>query len=255
MAFRIQSMARTDTGKVRRNNEDSFCDRHEDGLWAVADGMGGHEHGEWASAEVAQAMASVYLPANFDDACLIIAGALHGANARIFETGSDRGIQMGSTAVVLFVRDGRFAVFWVGDSRAYLLRGGTLHRLTRDHTQVQEMIERGLLGEAEAEGHPMAHVLSRAMGVEQSVEVDVITDEAWDKDVFLLCSDGLTGPLSEAMIGEALALPDHHAAADRLVADTLDRGAPDNVTLVMVALDETTLLSLPASGPVSGGVQ
>lgn len=248
MAFRIQAIARTDQGKVRANNEDSFCDRGEDGLWAVADGMGGHENGEWASAEVVQAMASVHLPARFEDACQIIASALHRANARIWEEASDRGIQMGSTAVVLYLRGRQFAVFWVGDSRVYLLRGGTLHRLTRDHTQVQELIDRGMLGEAAAEGHPMAHILARAVGVEPSVEVDVITDEAWAGDVFLLCSDGLTGPVPEAAIAETLDLRDPAGAADRLVQRALDRGAPDNVTLVVVALDEATMLSLPQTG-------
>jgi serine/threonine protein phosphatase PrpC len=250
MTFRIHAEARTDQGRVRANNEDSFCERSEDGLWAVADGMGGHENGEWASAEVAQAMAQVHLPARFEDACQIIASALHRANARIWEEASDRGIQMGSTVVVLYLRERQFAVFWVGDSRAYLLRGGALHRLTRDHTQVQELIDRGLLSETAAEGHPMAHVLARAMGVEGSVEVDVITDEACVGDVFLLCSDGLTGPLDEPAIADLLASSHHGAAADRLVELTLARGAPDNLTLVMVALDEATNLTLPQTGVV-----
>lgn len=246
MPFRIRSLARTDQGRVRTNNEDSFCDRFEDGLWAVADGMGGHENGEWASAEVAAAMASVHLPATFEDACQIIASALHRANARVWEAASDRGIQMGSTAVVLFLRGDRFAVLWVGDSRAYLLRDGVLHQLTRDHTQVQELVDRGLLSEAAAADHPMAHVLARAVGVQANVEVDVIVDEAQAGDVFLLCSDGLTGPVPGDVIGETLARADHDAAADALIRTTLERGAPDNVTFVMVVLDETTLLSVPA---------
>ena len=94
----------------------------------------------------------------------------------------------------------------------------------------------------------MAHVLARAVGVEASVEVDVITDEAMGGDVFLLCSDGLTGPVADGAIAETLASGDHVGAADRLVRQALDRGAPDNVTLVIVALDETTLLSLPQTG-------
>lgn len=251
MAFRVESVTRTHEGRVRTNNEDSFCDRGEDGLWAVADGMGGHENGEWASAEIAWAIASVHLPSEFDAACQIIASAIHRANSRIFDEATDRGIQMGSTAVALLLRDRRFAIFWVGDSRAYLLRDGTLHQLSRDHTQVQELVDRGLLTAAEIEGHPMAHVLARAVGVQESVEVDVIADEACAGDVFLLCSDGLTGPLDDARIAEVLAMLNHQAAADLLIETTLARGAPDNVTLVMVALDETTMLSLSSSAGAS----
>lgn len=242
--FRIHSAARTHVGLVRRNNEDAFADRGEDGLWAVADGMGGHEHGERASAEVAWALNALYVPTDFDAACQVTASAIHQANRRVFEEATDRGVQMGSTAVALFLRDGRFAIFWVGDSRAYLLRDGALHQLTRDHTQVQEMVDRGLITADEAATHPMAHILARAVGVEAVVEVDVIADTVQGGDVFLLCSDGLSGPVPEAEIVAALGLHDADAAADRLVAAALTHGAPDNVTVVVVALDEATMLSL-----------
>jgi serine/threonine protein phosphatase PrpC len=130
---------------------------------------------------------------------------------------------------------------WAGDSRAYLLRAGRLHRLTRDHSQVQEMIDRGLIAPEAAAGHPMGHVLSRAVGVEPSVEVASVIDTAADGDVFLLCSDGLHGVLTDDEIAAVLdrAQPDVPAT---LIRHCLARGAPDNVTIVTVALDETTAL-------------
>ena len=173
---RLEHAALTHEGRVRTNNEDAYCERPADGLFVVADGMGGHEHGEWASAIIAETLAAVALPTGFDGASLAVAAALHRANAVIFAEAQARGVQMGSTAVALLVRDARFAVLWVGDSRAYLYRDGRLVRLSHDHTQVQELIDRGLLSPDDADGHPMSHVLARAMGVREVVEVDVIAD-------------------------------------------------------------------------------
>ncbi|WP_315760677.1 PP2C family protein-serine/threonine phosphatase [Sphingomonas sp. Y38-1Y] len=247
---RIDAHALTHVGRVRKNNEDSFCERPRDGLWAVADGMGGHERGEVASAAIVEALHAAPLTGQFDDDAPIAADAIHAANARIWAEGQERGGQMGSTVVALLLRGWRFAVLWVGDSRAYLLRGGTLYQLTRDHSQVQDMVDRGLLSEADAAGHPMSHVLARAVGVRPETEVDIVADEAVPGDVFLLCSDGLSGPLADAEIAGLLRTGDAQAA-ERLVAATLDRGAPDNVTIVVVALNETTSLSFaePVSGP------
>lgn len=240
-AFRIDSAALTHEGRVRTNNEDAHCVRPEDGLWLVADGMGGHEHGEWASEAIAEATKRVTLPGDFDAALVEIAEGIHEANTRIWAEAESRGQQMGSTAVALFVRGRRFGVLWVGDSRAYLLRQGHLLQLTRDHTQVQEMIDRGLLSEADAVDHPMGHVLARAVGVRPDVEVDVIQDEVEPGDIFLLCSDGLSGPVSDPEIAQLLGSNPPDLAAQALVDRTLARGAPDNVTVVIVAAQETTL--------------
>lgn len=243
--FRIHSAALTHEGRVRKNNEDSFCAQPERGLWAVADGMGGHENGEWASAEIAGSVERLPGADSFEDGCQAVAQAIHDANGRIWAEAQLRGIQMGSTVVALLLRDRHFAVLWVGDSRAYLLRGGTLYQLSRDHSQVQEMIDRGLLEADAAESHPMSHVLARAVGVMKTVEVDVIADEVEAGDVFLLCSDGLTGRVTDGELAELLGTTtDMAALTEELVRLTLERGAPDNVTVVTVALDETTMLSL-----------
>ena len=243
-AARLEHAALSHEGRVRANNEDAYCVRATDGLFAVADGMGGHEAGEWASACIADLLRDTPLPVGFDAANHAVADVLHRANAVIFAEATARGKQMGSTAVAMLVRDGRFAVLWVGDSRAYLFRDGQLIRLTHDHTQVQEMIDRGLLSPADAEGHPMSHVLARAMGVREVVAVDVVADEVESGDVFLLCSDGLMARVEDAEIATVLAEPDADLRAARLVKLTLDRGAPDNVTVVTVGVPQTTLLRL-----------
>ncbi|WP_174280248.1 PP2C family protein-serine/threonine phosphatase [Sphingomonas bacterium] len=248
---RIEHAALTHEGCVRANNEDAFCVRPADGLFLVADGMGGHENGEWASACIADTLRAVSLPADFDAASLAVADALHRANAIIFAEAEGRGLQMGSTAVALLVRDGRFAVLWVGDSRAYLRRDGELIQISHDHTQVQEMVDRGLLSPEDAEGHPMSHILARAMGVRDTVEVDVIADETEGGDTFLLCSDGLTARLERSDIEQLMAEADPEQRVARMIKLTLDRGAPDNVTVVAVDVQPTTSLQLQSDSMVT----
>jgi serine/threonine protein phosphatase PrpC len=243
--LRLESFGATHVGCVRTNNEDSYWVSSERSIWAIADGMGGHEKGEWASAVVIRALTEVTLCHDFNADCAALADAIHGANAEIFEEAGKQGGQMGSTAVVLHVSGAHFALFWVGDSRGYLLRGGVLHRLTSDHSQVQAMVERGLITLDEAAGHPMAHVLARAVGAQAGLAVDVITDEAQPGDVFLLCSDGLTGRVTDEEIAAILTREGHRAALDRLIDLTLERQAPDNVTAVIVGASEATRLALP----------
>lgn len=238
-----QSGAASHVGRVRQRNEDGYFVDEEAGLWAVADGMGGHQGGEWAAAQVVAALDAAPLPPDFDDRCTAVADRIHRANAVIHDDALRRGATVGTTVVALLVQDGRFALLWAGDSRAYVLRGGRLHQLSRDHTQVQEMVDRGLLDAAAAATHPLGHVLTRAVGVSSALEIDVVTDAVEPGDTFLLCSDGLHGTVGEAEIARALHGPPAPATA-RLVAETLARGAPDNVTAVAVHFREPTLLSL-----------
>ena len=244
LPFRIESWAKTHEGRVRDHNEDSYCARERQGLWAVADGMGGHEGGEWASAKLVEKLDGLDLPPDFDAACEVIADAIRAANRAILVEARERGKQMGSTIVVLLVQELRFAVLWVGDSRAYRLREGELEQLSRDHSQVQEMVERGILRPEDAAGHPMGHILSRAVGVRDEVEVDQVAGEVRPGDIFLLCSDGLHGYVEEAEIARRLR-GSPQRAPDELVELTLANGAPDNVTVVAVWASEPTLLSLP----------
>lgn len=243
--LRIESAAATHPGLVRRANEDAYCERPIDGLWAVADGMGGHAHGDWASRTLTAALGGVALSDDLEESANAVSSAIQRGNRLIWREAARRAQQMGSTIVALLVRDSRFALLWVGDSRAYLLRDAQLHQLSSDHSQVQEMVDRGLITPVEAKHHPRAHVLARAVGVEERLAIDAITDQVLAGDLFLLCSDGLTGVVEEGELAAVLTgAGGRHAAVERLVALALERGAPDNVTVVIVTAQETTTLSL-----------
>lgn len=246
--FRIESWAKTHEGRVRDHNEDSFCARETEGLWAVADGMGGHEGGEWASAKLIEKLGEAELPKDFEQACDRIAEAIRVANRAILLEARQRQKQMGSTIVTLLVQDQSYAVLWVGDSRAYLLRDGELTQLSRDHSQVQEMVDRGILRVEDAVGHPMGHILSRAIGVRDEVQIDRVSGEVQPGDIFLLCSDGLHGYVDQKEIARLLARGSPQRASEELVELTLANGAPDNVTVIAVMANEPpTLVSLPDS--------
>jgi serine/threonine-protein phosphatase Stp1 len=241
--FRIESAALTHQGRVREKNQDSFCIRERDGLWAVADGMGGHEGGEWASAALVRELERVELATGLDEAGAQVAEALRVANAAIVAEAGERGRQMGTTVVTLIVREQYYLVQWVGDSRAYLLRDGAFSQLSRDHTQVQEMVDRGLMEASQVAGHPMGHILSRAVGVRGEIEIDRAAGEVRPGDVFLLCSDGLHSYVEVDEIRHMLGRGSPERALDELIAATLAAGAPDNVTAIAVWASDPTLLS------------
>lgn len=243
--FRITASAITHTGHVRSTNEDSVVELPELSLWAVADGMGGLSHGSWASHQIVVVLNGLQLTAEFDDDVRRIGDAIHQANTRIVDASLAHGTQMGTTAVVLHIVDSRFAILWAGDSRAYLQRRHALYRLSRDHTQVQEMVDAGVLSPADAAHHPAAHVLSRAVGVEQVLKLEAIADTIEPHDVFLLCSDGLTGVVTDAEIADRLDHLKPDVAARRLLDLALSRGAPDNVSIIAVGCEEKTRLDLP----------
>lgn len=242
VSLRFEQGVRSDVGCVRRVNEDSWAARPRDGLWLVADGMGGHAHGQWASSTIAAALEAVPLPEDFDAAAGVVQSALQAANAELYAATEAHGATIGSTVALLLARDARAAVIWVGDSRVYRLRDSALAQLTTDHSQVEQLVARGLLTRKEAEHHPMAHVLSRAVGVQPRLTIDVEGETILPGDVFLLCSDGLTRMASEPEIASVLATEPPRRAADALIALALARGAADNVTAVVVGCDSTTLV-------------
>jgi serine/threonine protein phosphatase PrpC len=241
--YRIESAALSHQGRVRDKNQDSFCIRERDGLWAVADGMGGHEGGEWASARLVRELERAELPDGIEQAGECVAGAMRAANEAIVAEGAGRGRQMGTTCVALLVRERHYLVQWIGDSRAYLLRDGAFTQLSRDHTQVQEMVDRGMMQASELAGHPMGHILSRAVGVRGEIEIDRAAGEVRAGDVFLLCSDGLHSYVAEEEIRRLLGRGSPARALDELIAATLAAGAPDNVTAIAIQASDPTLLS------------
>jgi serine/threonine protein phosphatase PrpC len=234
--YRYGSAAATHVGTVRTLNEDAWLDRPDLGLWAVADGMGGHEGGEVASAAVVDALDTVSSFATayaFRDA---VAQALIEANSKLVDLSADRGT-MGSTVVSLLAHEAHYACLWAGDSRAYLYRAGALKRLTRDHSLVQEMVDAGAISEESARRHPRSNVITRAVGAGEQLEVESVFGPIQAGDRFLLCSDGLTAVVTDREIAEHMIRAPLEAAAERLLDQALARGAPDNVTLVLVAAE------------------
>jgi serine/threonine protein phosphatase PrpC len=244
--LRLDDDMKTHPGCVRAANEDSAVSMPRDGIWAVADGMGGHANGRYASESLARAINGLATHDDLASSCAAVADAIHASNAEIYSEAQARGEQMGSTIVALVMRDREFAVLWAGDSRAYLYRDSVLYQLTHDHTQVQEMVDRGLLSPDEAADHPMSHVLARAVGVRPMLELDAISDTAKPGDIFLLCSDGMYGVVSNEEVAAILA-ESGRRSIDILLDLCLQRGAPDNVTVILVRAQEPTALAFASA--------
>ncbi|WP_298463588.1 protein phosphatase 2C domain-containing protein [uncultured Erythrobacter sp.] len=237
--YAYTSYGKTDPGLVRAHNEDSMLVNETAGLWLVFDGMGGHENGALASQTAASAFDPFEVPPDFETAVTAVANRIHNVNGVLKQAAEKQDIsKMGTTAVGLLLRDRRFAAVWVGDSRAYIFRSGGLFQLTVDHTHVQDLLDEGILSAADAKDHPMSHVLTRALGVEPEVQVDIVHDEAEPNDRFLLCSDGLSGPVPEDEIRQIMTLPDPQQAVDELIARAHANGAPDNVTAIVVEIGQ-----------------
>lgn len=234
MSLRIQAASATDVGNVRESNQDSFL-IVDGALFVVADGMGGHVAGEVASHETIEAMRATYpAPGSIED----FRQAVRQANAAIWKRGSEdpsfRGMGTTVTAVAV-VDDDRLAVANVGDSRTYLLRDKQLLLLTRDHSFVQEAVRSGQLSRTQAEGHPRRSQLTRALGVEADVEVDVNPIEPVAGDRLLLCSDGLWDEVGDELIAMVLSgRTDPAEAASELVRWAKDAGGRDNITVIVL---------------------
>lgn len=240
--IRAEWQALTDVGAVRKHNEDRYFGSDQLGIWMVADGMGGLERGDWASTQVVEAVGALTFEDSVEATLESIRSALAQANERILTEGETQGKQMGSTAVALVIRGREFGVGWVGDSRAYLLRDGRLYRLTRDHSQVQDLIDHGVIDEAAAATHPLRNVLTRAVGVARPLQMDSMTDALQDEDLLLLCSDGLYGVIGEQEMEATLSGQMFERAARMMIARCHELGAPDNITLVGVSTAEVTLI-------------
>ncbi len=234
---KFRSWSATDPGTKRSTNEDALVDRPQTGLWAVADGAGGHDSGEVASGQIAAALNALPeglgAPALLSELRLRIAAVHQSLRAEAAQRGG--GVQIASTLVALLIRDQHFACLWAGDSRAYLLRAGTLSQITRDHSLVQELVEAGAITEAEAEHHPHANVITRAVGADiEPLELDKVTGRLAPGDRLLLCSDGLCKTLGVAEISTLLGTPEGVPPTELLIAAALARDASDNVTAVVV---------------------
>ncbi|TFB75235.1 serine/threonine-protein phosphatase [Cryobacterium glaciale] len=241
MATVSHSAAASHVGKIRSNNQDSgYAGRS---LFVVADGMGGHAGGDVASSIATKRIIEADKPyASAQDAEFALQAALIGANAQLAETVFEHAelTGMGTTVSAIIVLENEVAIAHIGDSRIYLLRERELSQITIDHTFVQRLVDSGRITEAEAMVHPRRSVLMRVLGdVEASPEIDTSILATIAGDRWLLCSDGLTGVVSHTAIASALASgANAQDVADLLVKESLDGGAPDNVTVVIVDIDD-----------------
>ncbi len=233
-AIDVRESVATHIGLVRSSNQDSYYCNLAAGIWVVADGMGGHYGGEMASAAIVEHVGNVPEHCDFADRLSAVRQAINNSNRSIFDEAQAQSHQMGSTVVALVIGEGRYAILWAGDSRAYLKRRESFVRLTRDHSQVEQLIAAGLLDQEAAAGHPSSHILVRAVGVQPTVEIDEVAGECAENDVFLLCSDGLHNLVSESEIAEMIDREAFGRVSEQLVELGLERGAPDNITMCLV---------------------
>jgi len=239
VSFRVEFLGLSDVGQKRSANEDAFFMDADARLGMVADGMGGHQAGEVASSTIAQVFKEGYAPLADLPPVERLTRLVAEANARILQKSQEsaeyRG--MGSTITALLFDDGTYHVAQVGDSRAYLLRGGALLQLTEDHTLVQAQINMGVITREQANHSRLKHILTRSMGGHEEVQLDLRQGEAQPGDLFLLSSDGFHGELQEEEILNLLALPESLAEKARnLIQFANERDGSDNITVVLAKL-------------------
>lgn len=252
--MQIASAGVSDVGRVRTNNEDCFRIVAPLQLFVLSDGMGGEAHGEVASALAVETVTKHCLEGHenhsaplfgevqesLSDQTKRLASAVHLANKKIFEAAEGHLEQrgMGATLTAAWIDGAKLSIAHVGDSRAYLLRGGTLQQLTSDHSLVAEQVRRGIITAAEAEESQMQSVLIRALGAQPEVEVDAEEHTLFVRDILILCSDGLTRMVTEPEIAGALQSETNPTrAAEKLVALANDYGGADNVTVIVIRLE------------------
>lgn len=231
---RILSAFRTDVGKVRANNQDAPIVSEKLRLYGVADGMGGHKGGEVASTSARDDLLRELEGKTPSVATL--SSAIEEVNRQIYhqQEHDDALTGMGTTLSVLWMSDNFVYIGHVGDSRVYLLRDGEFKQMTLDHSLVEQLVREGVLTEEEAQNHPMRNIITRAIGTDESVEVDVVVEERRKGDLWLACSDGLHGLVDDRQMRDALRQYAPEKAADVLLKAALDAGGRDNVTLVIV---------------------
>lgn len=236
MVFAYDFAALSDRGRVRPQNEDSVAAFPEFGVWAVADGMGGHEAGDVASRIIIEELASLGVPISAQDQRARVQERLDRAHQRILAHSRDRGLGgAGSTVASLLLHGSELACIWAGDSRIYLFREGGLTQLTRDHSEVAMMVASGAMTEDQARVAPRRNVITRAIGIGQVATPETASGVIKDGDRFILCSDGLTEHLADREIACFASRPlSAQDLASALIAETLVRGARDNVSVIVV---------------------
>lgn len=234
--FNWQSVARTNVGNVRSINEDSFIERTDINLWAVADGMGGHQGGEIASQMIVDSLQEISLPINsLSDYVDRVEDSLINVNRSLIQLGKDQfsNRTIGSTVICMLAHNAHIAYLWAGDSRLYRLRNNRLEQLSSDHSEIQRLIDEGLLDASVAKSHPASNVVTRAIGGQQLIIPQIAVDDAEPSDVYLLCSDGLYRDINDEELFEIVNNQPLEQASDSLIELALSRSGADNLTLIL----------------------
>jgi serine/threonine protein phosphatase PrpC len=247
----FETGAATHVGKVRLRNEDSYLTRPEAGIWAVADGMGGHADGDMASQTVIEALNSIAAPNSARELLSLCESRILEANSRLQEISRQRGgITIGTTVTVLLAFEGYFASVWCGDSRIYMVRDGTITQVSRDHTELQDLLTSGVITAEQAATWSGSNAITRAIGVIDLPELELSSGPLNAGDVFVICTDGLTQHVKDDEILRCVDARKSQEACNRLIALTLERGAVDNVTVVVVRYGaERVLRQQPNANP------
>lgn len=231
----------THTGLVRTRNEDSFTCLPEQNLWVVADGMGGHEAGDFASSTITQQAEKFTRQSTLESSILLLEENLLHSNGLIREKARkiSNKATIGSTVTSLFIWQNQAFALWAGDSRIYLYRDNKLQRLTEDHSFVEELVRMGKIKPEDAEQHPASNVVLNAVGIEENLIIDMEYYTIQDKDLFILCSDGLFKDLPDAKITKILSNTETplEELNQNLIDAALDAGGSDNCTVVLVKAD------------------
>lgn len=240
-SFRWQSASRSEVGNVRKLNEDACLDLPARGLWIVADGMGGHEAGEVASRMVVDELGRITNHDRFSEFVDDVEDTVLDVNRRLYAMANSGPAPkvIGCTLAGMLTFGGYCLSVWAGDSRVYRLRQGAMKKITRDHSEVEEMIARGEIREEDAELHPSANVITRAVGGVERLFLDLTIDALEHGDRYLICSDGLYKDLDAEEIEARLGVGDCLDACGELIETALSRECPDNVTVVVVDFSQS----------------
>ena len=249
--FKWISCARSDVGRVRKVNEDACLERAEEGLWVVADGMGGHAAGDVASGMIVEEMGKVELSRPLSAVVTDVETRLMEVNNRLREMASSKNIStIGSTFAAVAIVGGYGVAMWVGDSRVYRVRDGKIVTVSQDHAFVEDLVEKGILSREDAASHPQSNLVTRAVGAQDHVKMDLEIFELEHEDTYVLCSDGLDKELSDEEIADLAINQPAEQLGDALVDEALERGARDNVTVISVTVQDPRRKKLERPPPV-----
>lgn len=240
--FQISSNGVTHTGHVRSKNEDSILINADESVWLVADGMGGHHAGDFASQTLTNNISLFKQQPVLGDSILLLEENILNSNAIIRKKSHKLGrdATIGSTVVCVYIWQDYLFTFWAGDSRLYRHREGQLKRLTEDHSYVEELVKMGKIEAKDAEAHPAANVVLKAVGIDEHLCLDFEYFEMQDGDVYIICSDGLYKDLAESLIEPIIESNniDMEALSKVLLATSLDAGGTDNTSIITLKVSQ-----------------